>query len=84
MSERNTIALFTYESALIDAASWIARVAYLRGSLSDSASLAFRWFASYGLKIEIQSGSLGFATALRSNGLDVHKAVSAMEQRRAA
>ena len=73
MSERNTITLFSYENGLIGAATWIARIAHLRGLSSDNAPLAFRWFASYGLKIEIKSGNPELAATLRSSSLDVFK-----------
>lgn len=73
MNEQNFMTLYGYKEAFINASVWIARVAYIQGSLPRNIPISFRWFASYGLKIEIESTHSELMAKLQSAGVDVHR-----------
>lgn len=77
MNEQNFMTLYGYKEALINASVWIAQVAYIQGSLPKNIPISFRWFTSYGLKIEIESTHLELMTKLQSAGVDVHTVLRA-------
>lgn len=79
MNEKNTITLYAYENALSAAAIWVARIAHLRGATASNAPMGFRWFSSYGLKVEIRSGHSGLAAVLRDADIDVHKVLGSSD-----